>query len=126
MSHVGTTFTFTNVSSAPCSLLGFASLRLLDGAGNPLNVKIEQTSIAYMWNGVATDKAQLEPGGAAYFKTQTADASDASGDVCVTAASVIVYAPGSSVGITATPHFSYGTCDGIVYVSPIVAQLSEL
>ena len=126
MTQVSTHFTFTNVSSMPCSLLGFPSLRLFDTAGNPLAVKVEQASTAYLWNGVVINKVQLEPGGAAYFETETSDAPDVSGDVCLKAASVIVYAPGSSAGITVTPHYSYGTCDGAVDVSPIVAQLSEL
>ena len=88
-----------------------------------LDVKIVQAPSAFAWNNVPANKVQLTPGGAAYFAVGTTDVSE-TGQTCVTATSTTIYLPRSASGFTSS--IKIGTCDGVVDISPIVAQQSEL
>lgn len=124
LGKVGEVFALTNSSSTACSLKGFATARLLDAAGRTLNIKSVSANQQYFWPVEPINTIELTPGASAYFATQAQDAPLSSGDVCVKAATTVFYLPNDATGLTAP--IALTTCNGIVYVSPIVAAASDL
>ena len=124
LGHVATDFQATNTSASPCSLQGFASLALMDDTWEkPLAVKVEYVTMAYMWVNAPTDAVQLVPGGSAYFMVQTDDVSPP-GQQCITSGRIFITVSHTAQGFVSPIQLT--TCDGMVYVSPFVASLSEL
>ncbi len=111
-------YQFTNASATACSLKGYPSASM---PGHTL--KIEQVTIAYMWSNVPVNTVDLSPGASAYFAVQTQDAPIEPGLACVTA-SLTIYPPQSATGFT--PSLKIVSCDGVLYISPIVADQREL
>jgi hypothetical protein len=117
LGHLGTPYQFTNMSTTACSLKGYASART---PGH--TVKLEKVTRAYMWLDIPINTIQLPPGGSAYFLLQTDDV-PISGYQCFTSL-VIIYPPRSSAGFTS--EVKLDTCDGIIFISPIVGAASDL
>lgn len=122
--HIATLFHFTNTSRAACSLRGYPSARLLDASGKPLSIMVEQVAHAYLWKTTPVKTITLAAGGSAWFRAQTSNVTIQSGVTCPVAAQTIISPPGSAAGFTSSIHLS--TCDGKVYLSPLVADPNDL
>lgn len=122
--HVVTLYHFTNASGVTCSLRGYPNARLLDAQGQSLPIKVEQVAQAYTWKTTPVTTIALAPGGSAWFRAQTSDMTIQSGVTCPVAAQTIITPPGMTTGFTSSINLS--TCDGVVYISPLVADPSDL
>ncbi len=111
-------YQFTNTSTTACSLGGYASARM---PGHTL--KIEQVAMSYMWPNVPVNTIEMAPGASAYFAIQSQDAPMQAGQTCV-AGALTIYPPQSATGFSTTEKVT--NCDGVVYISPIVADKSEI
>ena len=126
MGHAVAYFQFTNDGSAACSLRGFPTVRLLDAAGRLLPIKVVQTTQAYLWPAIPINTIELAPGGPAYFEAQV-DTVPTSGQACLTAAKTLVSPPQSGPAFAGFVFSdNLGSCDGSLYVSPVVARVSDL
>lgn len=111
-------YQFTNTSATVCSLKGYPNASM---PGHSL--KIEQVAIAYMWSNVPINTVELAPDASAYFAVQTQDAPIEPGLACVTA-SLTIYPPQSATGFPSSLKII--NCDGVLYISPLVANESAL
>ncbi|HEX8996327.1 MAG TPA: DUF4232 domain-containing protein [Ktedonobacterales bacterium] len=125
MGHAAVIFQFTNAGTAQCSLRGFPNARLLDSAGNALAVKVVQTTQAYLWPDIPLNTIELAPNGSAYFEAQVDTAQ--SGAPCVYAAKTLISPPQSAMSFAGfVSSRALSSCDGYIYLSPVVAQRSDL
>lgn len=122
--HIATLYQLTNISSTACSLQGFPNARLLDSKGRLLPIKIERVTLAYVWNTTPLNTIEAPPGSPVFFRVQTQNAPQQPGQSCVTPFKTIIYPPRSKSGFTSPIKLT--TCDGIVYISPVVASVNDL
>jgi hypothetical protein len=85
---------------------------------------VEQVAQAYTWKTTPVKTITLAVGGSAWFRVQTSNVTIQSGVTCPVAAQTIISPPGVATGFTSSIHLS--TCDGKVYLSPLVADPSDL
>jgi hypothetical protein len=125
-----TLFRFTNVSKATCSLRGFPSVLLLDASGKPLRYSVATAEQAYSWKPTLVKTINLPPEGSAWFRSQTqetpmqgGDMSMLPGETCPVAARTIISPPDAAPAFVSSVNLS--TCDGLVVLSPLVANPSD-
>jgi uncharacterized protein DUF4232 len=123
MGHTLTRYQFINVSNLACSLQGFPNARMLDSAGRTLSINVQQVTTSYLWSNIQIRKIELAPGYSAFFAIQT-DNVTTSGYQCVTAATTTIYPPGNKSGLASPVRLT--TCDGTIYLSPVVSNESNL
>ena len=124
LGHTATLLRFTNTAPNACSLQGYPTLRLLNASGHLLPVHVQGTPDAYLWATTPLNTIDLPSEGSAYARVETHNAPAQPGDSCVTAVTTLIYPPHISQGFAATLKFT--TCDGHVYVSPVVATPNDL
>lgn len=123
MGHTLTRYQMTDISSLACSLEGFPDARMFDAAGARLSIHVQQAISAYLWSNVQIRKVELAPGSSAFFAIQT-DTVTTSGYQCVTAATTTIYPPENKSGLASPVRLT--TCDGTIYLSPVVSSESKL
>lgn len=122
--HIVTLYHFTNVARTVCILRGYPSARLLDASGKPLAIAVEQVAQAYTWKTTPVATIGLTAGGSAWFRAQTSNVTIQSGVTCPVAARTMIFPPGVATGFTSSINLS--TCDGKVYLSPLVGNPNDL
>lgn len=115
--HIRYLFTFTNISPSVCTFNGYPTV-----SGFGASVAIKEVTQAYTWPTVQIVPITLAPNSPAYFAIQ-ADTATANGNTCQSATPTIA-PPQNSGGFTAPT--SIMTCDGNLYVSPLVPVESDL
>jgi hypothetical protein len=115
--HIRYLYTFTNASTDACTFNGYPVV-----SGFPSSVQINDVTQAYTWPTVQIVPITLAPNSVAYFALQ-ADTATSNGNTCQSATPSIA-PPQNSGGFTA-PN-SITTCDGHLYVSPLVPNETDL
>lgn len=118
--------TFTNTSSATCTLTGFPGMQMLDAQGKPLPTRVHRGSASSV-PPVPERTVTLAPGGTASFVAGWADATGYAGDTCPTSAQVEITAPNDysskTIAWQITPYggnVQHLQC-GQIAVSPVYA-----
>lgn len=118
--------TFTNTSSATCTLIGFPGMRMLDAQGKPLPTTVHRGAASSV-PPVPERTVTLAPGGTASFVAGWADATGYAGDTCPTSAQVEITAPNDysskTIAWQITPYggnVQHLKC-GQIAVSPVYA-----
>jgi hypothetical protein len=106
-------FTFTNHSSATCSLYGYPGLGLLDQAGNPLPTHVLRTRSTVI-PAVAERRVTLAPAGRAHAYGSY---SDVAPTACPKASALEVTPPNAYGHLTT--HTTLTPCGGIIHISPV-------
>lgn len=111
-------YEFTNHSTAVCALKGYP---VVTNAG--ARIQIHDVAQQYTWKTAPIDPIALGPAASAYFAIQVQPSAEFAGDTCATATPAFS-PPGDPTGFAAP--VSITTCNGIIYVSPLVANRNDL
>jgi uncharacterized protein DUF4232 len=118
-------FVFTNASSAPCSLIGYPGLQLLDSASRPVSTQVTDSldsSFGADYSVAAIQPVNLNPGGTAKFSAEWATQVGA----CIQPSGFAVIPPNTTAQLVAAsraqsnPGFNIIVCDARVTVHPVV------
>jgi hypothetical protein len=115
--HIRYLFKFTNVSTDACTFNGYPTV-----SGFSSSVQINDVTQAYTWPTVQIVPITLAPNSVTYFALQ-ADTATSNGNTCQSATPTIA-PPQNSGGFTAPSSIT--TCDGHLYVSPLVPNENDL
>jgi hypothetical protein len=123
-------FGFVNASARRCSLIGYPALAMRSAAGKA--IKTTELHVSSGFDGIARKLVTLAAGARAYFGVEFTDGPVFKGEVCPTAAQLLLTPPGAGGAVTlsgARAHITpYGggpmpqSC-GVVYVSPVTAKM---
>lgn len=125
MGHVGQEVHLQNTSSSPCTLSGYPSLQLVDGAGKPLATHVIDGS-DYIVPRIRVRTVTLAPHGAAAFLIGYADGTGYGSAQCPKSSSVKIYPPHLTTPLIVAWHLQpYGGATiatlrcGEITVSPV-------
>lgn len=105
---------------SPCTLVGYATVQLLDRQQRPLPTHQQQSTTAYVYMNLQPQQVVLAGrGGRAVFLLQSMDFPTAAGQSCSVAAYLSVTLPGTQAAHVTDAQI--GQCGGDVITSPIVA-----
>ena len=110
-------YTFTNDSTGSCTLKGYPAVTNVGP-----RLKVDDVTQQYTWM-AAVEPLTLQPAASAYFAIQIQPSAEFAGDSCATATPTIS-PPGNTTGFAAPAAIT--TCNGVIYVSPLVAAPDDL
>jgi Protein of unknown function (DUF4232) len=127
LGHVGVLFTVHNTGASGCRLSGYAGLRLLGRAGQPLPTTVhDATTGTYLFSAVTPHLVGLPPGAYAAFELEYEDnpwgalASEPYATACPSATDAKVTLPGASAAdVVSVISAAMAPCGGEVWVSAV-------
>jgi hypothetical protein len=114
--NVAILYSLTNGSSAPCTMEGYPTVRLLNADHQPLPTQQENTTHGYFYGSAQAQQVTVQPQGSAYFALEWTHI-PAAGQTCPTAAVAEITPPGAHASLNAPGAID--ACGGRITVSPV-------